>query len=172
MNARAMPKLAMRPLLPTDAPFLAEVFRASVEELTAEDYSPAQQEAWASVVDDEEGFAAKLAGELTLVATFGGAAVAFAALADNTCIDMLYVHPTATGQGAATILCDALEKLAAARGAKELTVDASDTARGFFEKRGYTAESRKTVTVAGEWLANTTMIKPLVVKEDVKESAS
>ena len=38
------------------------------------------------------------------------------------------------------MLCDALEKLAAARGAKELTVDASDTARGFFEQRGYTAQ--------------------------------
>ncbi len=78
---------------------------------------------------------------------------------------MLYVHPAATGQGAAAMLCDALEKLATARGAKELTVDASDTARGFFEKRGYTAKSRNTVTVAGEWLANTTMVKPLVAKE-------
>ena len=39
---------------------------------------------------------------------------------------MLYVHPAAGGQGAAAMLCDALEKLAAARGVKELTVDASD----------------------------------------------
>jgi len=172
MNARETPKLALRPMLPTDAPFLAEIFCASIEELTAEDYSATQQEAWASAADDEEEFAAKLGGELTLVATFGGAAVAFAALADNKRIDMLYVHPTATGQGAATMLCDALEKLAAARGASELTVDASDTARGFFEKRGYTAKSRNTVSLAGEWLANTTMIKPFAAKEDVKESAS
>jgi putative acetyltransferase len=172
MNARETPKLALRPMLPTDASFLAEIFRASIEELTAEDYSPAQQEAWASVADDEGEFAAKLAGELTLVATFGGAAIGFAALAENKRIDMLYVHPTATGQGAGAMLCDAIEKLATARGAKELTVDASDTARGFFEKRGYTANSRNTVTVAGEWLANTTMVKPLVAKEAPKESAS
>jgi putative acetyltransferase len=172
MNARETPKLAMRPMLPTDVPFLAEIFRASIEELAAEDYSPTQQEAWASVADDEEEFAAKLTGELTLVATFGGAAVGFAALAENKRIDMLYVHPTASGQGVAAMLCDALEKLATARGAKELTVDASDTARGFFEKRGYTAKSRNTVTVAGEWLANTTMVKPLVAKEADKESAS
>jgi putative acetyltransferase len=172
MNARATPKLALRPMLPTDVPFLAEIFNASIEELTAEDYSPAQQEAWASAVDDEEVFAAKLAGELTLVATFGGAAVGFAALAENKRIDMLYVHPAATGQGVAAMLCDALEKLATARGAKELTVDASDTARGFFEKRGYTAKTRNTVTVGGEWLANTTMVKPLGAKDDVKESAS
>ena len=113
---------------------------------------------------------------MTLVATFGGAAVGFAALADNTRIDMLYVHPTATGQGAGTMLCDALEKLAGARGAKELTVDASDTARGFFEKRGYIANSRNTVSLNGEWLANTTMVKPLgaedATKDGSKESAS
>ena len=52
MIARAQPNLAMRPLLPEDVPLLAEIFRASIEELTAEDYSEAQQEAWASDVDD------------------------------------------------------------------------------------------------------------------------
>ncbi len=164
MNARALPQLALRPMLPTDAPFLAEIFRAAIEELAAEDYSETQREAWASTADEEE-FGRRLAGELTLVATYGGSAVAFASLAGNTKIDMLYVHPAAAGQGAAALLCDALEKLAAARGAKELTVDSSDTACGFFEKRGFTAKTRNTVTVGGEWLANTTMTKPLAAKE-------
>jgi putative acetyltransferase len=164
MNARALPQLALRPMLPTDAPFLAEIFRAAIEELAAEDYSETQREAWASTADEEE-FGRRLAGELTLVATYGGSAVAFASLAGNTKIDMLYVHPAAAGQGAAALLCDALEKLAAARGAKELTVDSSDTASGFFEKRGFTARTRNTVTIGGEWLANTTMTKPLVAKE-------
>jgi putative acetyltransferase len=54
-----------------------------------------------------------------------------------------------------------LEKLAAARGTKELTVDASDTARGFFEKRGFSPYRRNTTMLGGEWLANTTMKKPL-----------
>jgi putative acetyltransferase len=162
MNTRPQPKLAMRPMLPDDVPLLAEIFRAAIEELTADDYSEAQQEAWASAVGDEEEFGAKLASELTLVATFGGAAIGFASLADNTRIDMLYVHPAASGQGAGAMLCDALEKLAAARGSKELTVDASDSARGFFEKRGFSAQSRNTVSLGGEWLANTTMKKPLV----------
>ena len=157
----------MRPLLPADVPLLAEIFRASIEELTADDYSEAQQEAWASAADDEEEFGQKLAGELTLVATFEGAAVGFASLADNTRIDMLYVHPAAAGQGAGAMLCDALEKLAAARGARELTVEASDSARGFFEKRGFVARTRNTVLLAGEWLANTTMSKSLAAKRSV-----
>ncbi len=162
MNPRPLPQLAMRPMLPTDVPLLAEIFRAAIEELTADDYSEAQQEAWAAAADDEEAFGAKLANELTLVATYGGAAIGFAALVENRRIDMLYVHPAAAGQGAAAMLCDALEKLAAARGAKEIAVDASDAARGFFEKRGFAAQSRNTVSLGDEWLANTTMTKPLV----------
>ena len=165
MTSRPLPKFALRPMLPTDVPLLAEIFRASIEELAMDDYSEAQQEAWASAADDLEEFGAKLTGDLTLVATFSGAAVGFASLADNTRIDMLYVHPAAAGQGAGAMLCDALEKLAGARGAKELSVDASDTARGFFEKRGFSAKTRNTITVGGEWLANTTMVKPLGAKE-------
>ena len=165
MISRTKPDLALRPMLPVDVPDLAEIFRASIEELTADDYSETQQRAWASAADDEEEFGQKLTGELTLVVTYGGAAIGFAGLADNKKIDMLYVHPAAARHGAGAMLIDALEKLAAARGAKELEVEASDTARGFFEKRGFTARTRNTVTLAGEWLANTTMVKPLAAKE-------
>jgi putative acetyltransferase len=161
---RPQTKIGLRPMLPADVPLLAEIFHASIEELTGDDYTEAQQQAWASAADDEDAFAARLAGELTLVATCDGAAVGFAALADNARIDMLYVHPAAAGQGAGAMLCDALERLAAARGAKDLSADVSDTARGFFEKRGYAARTRNTVSVGGEWLANTTMVKPLAGK--------
>jgi len=169
MSASARPEFAMRPMLPADVPQLAEIFRASIEELSAEDYSEAQQGAWASAADDEEEFGARLAAELTLVATLSGAAVGFAALADNARIDMLYVHPGTSGQGAGTMLCDALEKLAAARGSKELSVDASDSARGFFERRGFVPKMRNTVALGGEWLANTTMVKPLASATASKE---
>jgi putative acetyltransferase len=159
--ARAHPNLAMRPFLPADAPVLAEIFRASIEGLTADDYSEAQQGAWASVADDEETFADRLARQLTLVATLEGSPVGFASLAGTDQLDMLYVHPAMAGQGVATMLCDALEKLAAARGTARLVTDASDSARGFFERRGFVAQQRNTVSCGGEWLANTTMRKEL-----------
>jgi putative acetyltransferase len=152
---------ALRPFLPADTPVLAAIFTAAIEGLTGDDYNTAQQEAWASVADDEDSFGKKLAGELTLIATLGNAPVGFASLKGKDHIDMLYVHPGATGQGVASALCDALEKLAGGRGAESLTVDASDNAQDFFRKRGYVARRRNTVTVNGEWLANTTMHKTL-----------
>lgn len=159
--AQAMSAPALRPMLPADIPVLAAIFVASVEELTGDDYSEAQQIAWAGAADDEEKFGARLAGELTLVATIQGAPVGFASLKGTDHIDLLYVHPGAVKQGVATTLCDALEKLAGARGAKALTVEASDTAERFFAKRGYVATQRNSVTVGDEWLANTTMTKTL-----------
>jgi putative acetyltransferase len=158
---QALPKPALRPFLAEDIPVLAAIFAASVEELTGDDYSEAQQQAWASAVDDEEKFGKRLASELTLVATLRNSPVGFAALKGADHIDMLYVHPSAVGQGVASMLCDALEKLAGGRGAKSLTVDASDNVQEFFLKRGYVAKQRNTVTVNGEWLANTTMQKTL-----------
>jgi putative acetyltransferase len=154
-------KPALRPFLPADTPVLAAIFAAAVEELTVDDYSEAQQEAWAAVADDEAALGKRLTSGLTLIATIQGAPVGFASLKDNTEIDMLYVHPSVAGQGVATLLCDALEKLAGGRGAQSLTVDASDTAVDFFSKRGYVAQQRNSVTVNGEWLANTTMKKAL-----------
>jgi putative acetyltransferase len=158
---QALPKPALRPFLSEDTPVLAAIFAAAIEELTGEDYSEAQQQAWASVADDEEQFGKRLASELTLIATLRNSPVGFASLKGADHIDMLYVHPSAAGQGIASMLCDALEKLAGARGAKSLKVDASDNAQALFAKRGYVAKQRNTVTLNGEWLANTTMQKNL-----------
>jgi putative acetyltransferase len=158
---QALPKPALRPFLPADAPVLAAIFVAAIEELTGDDYSEAQQEAWASAAEDEDQFGKRLAGQLTLIATLQNSPVGFASLKGPDHIDLLYVHPSAAGQGVASMLCEALEKLAGARGAKNLTVDASDNAAEFFLKRGYVGMQRNTVTVNGEWLANTTMQKTL-----------
>jgi len=166
MMARAHPKLALRPFLAEDRPLLREIFRDSIEELTADDYTEAQQEAWASVADDEAAFGKKLGSQLTLIATLEGSPVGFASLAGGHIIDMLYVHPAAAGQGVGAMLADALEKLAGSRGAGKLSVDASDSARGFFEKRGYVAQQRNTVSVGDEWLANTTLSKQLAAKRE------
>ena len=165
---QSLPKPALRPFLAADTPVLAAIFVAAIQELTGDDYSEAQQEAWASAADDEEQFGNKLAGELTLIATLQNSPVGFASLKGADHIEMLYVHPSAVGQGAGAMLCEALEKLAGARGAKSLTADVSDNAQEFFLKRGYVAMQRNTVTLNGEWLANTTMDKKLAAKESAR----
>jgi putative acetyltransferase len=151
---------ALRPYLAADTPVLAAIFAAAIKELAGDDYSEEQQEAWAAAAEDEE-FGRRLATDLTLIATMQNSPVGFASLRGKDHIRMLYVHPSVARQGVASMLVDALEKLAGGRGAEKLTVDASDTAVEFFRKRGYVAQQRNSVTINGEWLANTTMQKTL-----------
>jgi putative acetyltransferase len=157
---QTMPKPGLRPFLPADAAVCAAIYEASILELTAEDYTEAQQEAWIAALE-EDALAARLGKQLTLIATLQETPVGFASLKDGNLIDLLYVHPGAVGQGVATALCDALERLAEGRGATKLTADVSDTAHHFFTRRGYVGLSRNTVMVGDEWLGNTTMQKTL-----------
>ena len=108
---QALPKAALRPYLAEDGPVLAAIFVASIEGLTGDDYSEAQQEAWAAAVDDEVEFGQRLASGLTLVATLEGVPVGFASLKGKDHVDLLYVHPDAVGQGVASMLWAALSDL-------------------------------------------------------------
>lgn len=154
---------ALRPYLSADAAILNDIFRDSIDVLTRDDYDEEQRNAWAAGADDEVAFATRLARGLTLVATRDGEPVGFASLADNVRIDLLYVQPDFARSGIGSALVEALERLARARGAGRLEVDASDTARLFFENHGYVAQSRRTVFCNGEWITNTTMTKVLAV---------
>lgn len=151
---------SLRPYLPADLPEVAEVFRLAIEVLTEEDYSEDQRIAWMGRAEDEEAFGGRLTAGLTLVvAGEEEGVVGFGSLKDNSHIDMLFTRPDFIRQGVATLIMDALERLATARGAKMLTVDASDTAQPFFAARGYVATRRNTIPIDGEWLGNTTMEK-------------
>jgi putative acetyltransferase len=157
----AREKIAMRPALPADAPVLAALFRASVEELAQEDYSEAQIEAWSATAEDQAAFAKKLTDGLTLVALRRGEIVGFASLKGAEVIEMLYVHPNAARKGVATQLCDALEILAAARKTVLLRADVADSAADFFKARKYEPLQRNMIFLGDEVLGNTTMTKKL-----------
>ncbi|SFK46075.1 putative acetyltransferase [Methylocapsa palsarum] len=172
MTASAsLPKPTLRPYLPADLPLLAELRLAAIEELTEDDYDEAQRRAWILRADDEDTLGETLKSGLSLVALIGGAPVGFIVLADGGLIDQLYVHPAAARQGVASALCDAIEKLAAARGVAALVTDASDTAKPLFEKRGFTAERRNTIEIDGEYLGNTRMKKVLTPQPSGKTTS-
>lgn len=152
---------ALRPYLPRDAREIANLFRDSIEELASDDYSAAQREAWAAAADDEARFSARLGALATLVALSQDRIAGFAALKGADTLVFLYTHPDFAGQGVATFLCAAVETLARGRKAEALNVEASDSAQRFFARRGFVGLRRNSVSLGEEWLANTTMRKPL-----------
>jgi len=161
MSADTLAQLALRPFLPADAPLLAQIFRDSVEDLTGDDYDEAQRAAWIASVDDDARFGQRLSAQTTLIVTRASTPIGFVSLKGADHIDMLYVLPDAAHEGVGTFLFTAIETLARGRGAKQLTVDASDTALPFFEKQGFRARLRQSIACNGEWLANTRMQKSL-----------
>lgn len=165
-----MSAVSLRPYLPADAARCAAIFRASIEELASEDYSADQCAAWVARADDP-GFAERLAGALTLIALVDGAPVGFASLKGADIVDMMFVDPEFARRGVGTALLDALVRLAAARGAKSVTSEVSDTARPLFERQGFQAQRRNLVQLDDEWLANTTMTKRLAPPDDAMKPA-
>lgn len=151
----------LRPYMAADIMALRELFAASIEELTQDDYTEDQRAAWASLAADADAFARRLSSNLTLVVHIEDEHLGFATLKDNAVLDMLYVHPYHARIGVGTALADAMETIATARGAPMISVDASDAAVAFFEDRGYVATQRNLVAIEDEWLSNATMTKVL-----------
>ena len=164
------PPHPLRPFLPADTIRLQDLYAQSIEELTQDDYDEDQRLAWIARAADAAEFAKRLMAALTLVVERDGELLGFASLKDNTEIEMLYVHPFAVGEGVATTLLDALERLATARGAKTLTADVSDTAHDFFQSRGYQPVRRNNIPADDVWLASTTMTKALDGKRVVEST--
>ncbi len=154
-------KASLRPFLKEDVEQLAEIMCASIEELTQEDYDEDQRLAWISVLEDGDAFIKRLSEQLTILAIVEGEPVGFASLRGKDELDLLYVHPDVVRNGVGSMLVDALEKLAGARGATAMLTNSSETARPFFEKRGYLAQSRNTTNIGDEWLVNIAMRKEL-----------
>ncbi len=151
----------LRPFLPSDTNALRDLFAQSIEELTQDSYDEAQRAAWIEAAEDATAFGQRLAAGVTLIVGAGGQLQGFATLKGNTEIDLIYVHPHGAGQGVGSTLLDALERIATARGATSVTVDASDMALPFFEHRGYVATQRNARPLGDVWLSNTTMKKQL-----------
>ena len=155
------PNYPLRPYMTADTMGLRELFAQSIDVLTEDDYGEDQRAAWASEAEDVDAFAKRLSSMVTLVIEVEDELIGFGALKDNKAIEMLFVHPYRAREGVGSTLLDALERIAKARGAESLTVDASDTAVLFFEARGYTAMERSTVLRDDLWLTMTTMVKQL-----------
>jgi len=159
MGASSMSAIALRPFLPSDARRCIEIFRASIEELASEDYDQDQREAWSARADDATAFAERLSESLTLIASLDGSSVGFASLKGLAVLDMIYVDPDFARRGVGAALIDALVRIAEARGAAHVSVDASDSARPLFERHGFVAQRRNLVAVGDQWLGNTTMTR-------------
>lgn len=153
--------LSVRPYRPADAPALSALYEASVRELGARDYSPAQIEAWASLAPSAEALDGRMEdGRIRLVAVADEMA-GFIDVEPDGHIDLLYVAPAAAGAGVTRLLLETAEALAPLSGASRLYAEASETARPAFERLGFSVVARRDFEVAGVPIHNWAVEKAL-----------
>jgi putative acetyltransferase len=151
--------MMIRDFHPGDAATLARLYYESARRLGARHYSPAQVAAWAPAPADPAAVLARAGdGRVTLVAVGEDGAVAgYADLEADGHVDHLYVHPDAAGRGVASALLDALAARARTRGIRRLYVEASETARPVFERKGFAIRHRRAFSVRGVPIHNYAM---------------
>ena len=151
--------VTLRPYRPADCPALAKLFTETVHTVCAADYTPAELDAWAPPEGpDLAAWDASFQAHCTWIAEIGGRIAGFGDIDPASgCLDRLYVDRDFQRHGAASALCDVLERACPVR---PVTTHASRTARGFFEKRGYRLLRAQRVKRRGQLLENFVMEKP------------
>lgn len=102
----------------------------------------------------------------TWIAEQGGTLVGFTDLDGTVYIDMMFVDPAVARTGVATALLSQVRELAQTRGLTELTVNASATARPFFEQHSFTVRVAQEVERNGVILSNSRMTGPVAPTVD------
>jgi putative acetyltransferase len=146
-----------------DAAGVADVFYRSVREVAPSDYTAEQVQAWVpGRWDDEQEHRRSGDGRLVLVAVDeADHVVAFIDLEADGHIDRLYAAPEAAGRGVASRLYDKTEAAARVQGIGRLFTEASELARRFFERKGFTVLERQDMILRGVPIHNYRMAKTL-----------
>lgn len=154
--------MEIRPYEARDASSTLALFVDAVLVTASKDYSPAQTEAWARAGerDLDAWHAARLAAR-TEVAVVQGVVAGFADIDDAGHVGMLYVAPKFGRRGVASALLARLLERAVDAGLREVTTDASITARPFFERRAFTAVAQQRRRTGGVELTNYRMVRRL-----------
>ena len=142
-----------------DLPAIAALFRDSILNISINDYTPAQARAWAAawegLLEKDDWFSSMF----TLVAECEGQIIGYGNISSEGYLDHLYVDSKLQGQGIAGAICRKLERHCLDAGIYRISVDASITARPFFEQRGYKVLREQRVSRRGQTLINYHMEK-------------
>ncbi|MCJ1909742.1 GNAT family N-acetyltransferase [Planococcus ruber] len=143
---------------------MVDLFYETVHSVNAAHYTAEQLHAWAPMDEKEERikkWRVSLAQNFSFVAEQKGKVVGFSDLQQDGYLNRLYVHKDHQRQGVAAALLNVAEKEAGKLGLSEITLDASLTAKPFFEKRGYETIRQQTVVRKGIALTNFKMRKTM-----------
>ena len=140
---------------------MQKMFVDTISTICKDDYSPEQIKVWTSSIENTQRWTDKLTSQYFLIAELDSKIVGYASLENNNYLDFLYVHKDHQRQGIADKLYSEIEKEAIKRKATVLNSDVSETARRFFEKKGFKTITLQTNIIKDVEIRNYKMTKTL-----------
>ncbi|HEY9643527.1 MAG TPA: GNAT family N-acetyltransferase [Coleofasciculaceae cyanobacterium] len=146
---------------PQDTEQVARLFHETVREINSRDYSSSQVKAWAPDDLYFRDWSRVCAARWTYVADEAGLILGFGELEANGHIDCFYCHKRYQSRGVGSQIYQAIEKQAIALQLNRLFVEASITAKPFFQKMGFSIVKEQEVVARGAVFINYAMEKIL-----------
>jgi putative acetyltransferase len=157
-------KIIIRKYKPEDAQDLANIYYNTIHKINIQHYTEEQVNVWAPDTSLEIcGWAKKFERTNPFVAIIDNIIVGFAEFTLDGHIDCFYCHHNWIGKGVGPALMGAIFEQAHALNIARIFVEASITAKPFFEKHGFTTVSKQTVVLVGIGLTNYVMERRLNV---------
>ena len=154
--------LGIHPLTELDIPEMRELFHTTVLTVNSKDYTKEEVEDWTSCGDSVAHWKNLLAKNDYVGAIDGqGKIIGFSSMNAEGYLHSMFVHKDQQGKGVATLLLSEVEKIARKYDVHKINVEASITARPFFEKHGYKVVKEQKAKANRLWLTNYVMEKAL-----------
>ena len=155
-------QLELRPLAERDIPEMQALFRDTVLHVNVRDYSLEEVEDWASCGDSVEHWC-RLLSENAFVGAFDaqGRLAGFSSMNADGHLHSMFVQKDRQGRGVAGSLLSEVEKMAHGYGVRIIGLEASVTARPFFEAHGYSVVKEQKAKADRLYLTNYVMEKVL-----------
>lgn len=153
---------SVRPAVITDVVAMQSLFRDTVLQICRRDYTAEEVADWVSCGDSLEHWKALLSAHRYIVAQDRqGNIIGFSSMNAAGYLHAMFVHKDWQRKGIAALLLSEVEKMAHGYGVDRISVEASITARAFFEKHGYTVMREQKAKANRLYMTNFVMMKIL-----------
>lgn len=144
-----------------DLPEITSIFRDTITEINAKDYSEEQIKVWASGADDRGKWTERIKKFYFIVAEIDTTISGFAYLKNGNYFDGLFVHKDYQHQGIASKLMRIIESQVMMNGFEIVKSDVSITALPFFDNKDYSVIKKQKKNFKGLVFENYVVEKEL-----------
>ncbi|WKN31877.1 GNAT family N-acetyltransferase [Porifericola rhodea] len=146
---------------PEDLEAITHLFKETVLNINTKDYSEKQVEAWAARYEKTQRWSDRIKHQYFLLAEYDDEIVGFGSITSDGYLDTLFAHKAHQKEGIGSSLLEKLLEYVKEIGRSKVHLDASLTARSFFERKGFRMIKPQQKVIDGVVFVNFMMVRTL-----------